>query len=77
MNSTKHSHYFKPCPFSQIDVYRVLQIFGVNDPCIQHAAKKLLVTGVRAGQKDADHDIQDAIDALERWKQMRREEHGL
>ncbi|WP_176767832.1 hypothetical protein [Nitrosospira sp. Nsp18] len=43
------------------------------DPCIQHAAKKLLVAGNR-GAKDVGKDIQEAIDTLERWKEMRVEE---
>jgi hypothetical protein len=71
--TTKHSHYHKPCPFPSIDVYRVLDLFGVTDPCIQHATKKLLVAGGR-GHKDIGRDVQDVIDSLERWKAMRAEE---
>ena len=69
----EHNHYFKPCPYDTLDVYRVISIFGVTDPCIQHALKKLLCSGVR-GHKDQSKDIQDAIDTLERWKQMREED---
>lgn len=69
----KHSHYFKPCPFSHVDVYRVLSMFGVTDPCLQHAVKKLLVAGGR-GHKDISRDVQDAIDTLTRWQEMRHEE---
>ena len=69
----KHSHYFKPSPFSHVDVYRVLKMFGVTDPCLQHAVKKLLVAGGR-GAKPIDKDIQEAIDTLQRWQQMRAEE---
>ena len=68
-----HNHYFKPCPYDTLDVYRVINIFGVSDPCIQHALKKLLCSGVR-GHKDQTKDIQDVIDTLERWKQMRNED---
>ena len=68
-----HNHYFKPCPYDTLDVYRVINIFGVFDPCIQHALKKLLCSGVR-GHKDQAKDIQDVIDTLERWKQMRKED---
>ena len=68
-----HNHYFKPCPYDTLDVYRVISIFGVSDPCIQHALKKLLCSGVR-GHKDQSKDIQDVIDTLERWKQMRKED---
>ena len=70
----KHSHYKKDVTgLDMIDVYRVLDLFGVTDPCIQHACKKLLVTGNR-GHKNTEHDIQDAIDTLERWKEMRAED---
>jgi hypothetical protein len=68
-----HNHYFKPCPFDHVDVYRVLSLFGVVDPCLQHATKKLLVAGGR-GHKDISRDVQDVIDSLERWKAMRAEE---
>ena len=68
-----HNHYFKPCPYDTLDVYRVISIFGVSDPCIQHALKKLLCSGVR-GYKDQSKDIQDVIDTLERWKKMREED---
>lgn len=70
----KHSHYFKPCPFDHVDVYRVLQLFAVTDPCLQHAVKKLLVAGGRGGGKDITRDIQEAIDTLTRWQAMRNEE---
>ena len=71
-----HNHYFKPCPYDTLDVYRVISIFGVSDPCIQHALKKLLCSGVR-GYKDQSKDIQDVIDTLERWKQMREEDDKI
>jgi len=69
----KHAHYFKPTPYEAVDVYRVLSLFAVTDPCLQHAIKKLLVAGGR-GHKDAAKDVQEAIDALERWQEMRKEE---
>lgn len=69
----KHSHYFRPCPFDQIDVYRILYMFEIMDPCIQHAIKKLLVAGGR-GSKDKARDVQDVIDTMTRWQAMRAEE---
>lgn len=69
----KHSHYFKPCPFSEVDVYRVLELFNVTNPAIAHALKKLLVAGGRGAGKDISTDIQEAIDTLERWKEMQHE----
>lgn len=69
----KHSHYFKKCGYDYVDVYRILKMFDVTDPCISHAAKKLLVSGGR-GFKDIEHDIQDVIDTLVRWQEMRKED---
>lgn len=70
----KHSHYFKDVSrLTTIDVYRVLELFAVTDPCLQHAIKKLLVAGNR-GVKNMDKDIQEAIDTLERWQGMRAED---
>lgn len=75
MSERKHSHYFKSVEGLQsIDVYRVLQLFSVADPCLQHAVKKLLVAGGRGGGKDISRDIQEAIDTLQRWQEMCEEE---
>lgn len=71
----KHSHYFKPCPFDKVDIYRLLTMYEVTDPCIQHAVKKLLLAGDR-GAKDEAKDVQEAIDTLLRWQEMRAEEAG-
>lgn len=71
----KHGHYFKPViGLTHIDVYRVLELFAVTDPCIQHAVKKLLVAGGRGAGKDITQDIQEAIDTLNRWLAMRVED---
>lgn len=71
-----HAHYFKRVPVgaTHIDVYRVLELFEVRDPCVQHAVKKLLAAGRRGAGKDMNKDIQEAIDSLERFKAMRKEE---
>lgn len=74
--TTKHSHYFKDCPYDKVDVYRILEIFDVTDPCIQHCVKKLLCAGGR-GHKDINLDINNVIDTLQRWKDMREEEKNL
>lgn len=71
-----HSHYFKPCPFAEVDVYRVLALFAVTDPCLQHAVKKLLVAGGRGAGKDISQDVKEAVDTLARWQEMRAEEVG-
>lgn len=71
----KHPHYFKPVPagVTHIDVYRVLEMFGVTDPALAHAAKKILVAGGR-GAKDQRKDIQEAIDTLQRKLEMMDED---
>jgi hypothetical protein len=71
-----YSHYFKKCGHEHVDVYRVLLMFEVTDPCIQHAVKKLLVCGNR-GHKDQHKDIVEAIVSLQRWIEMRTEEQPL
>ena len=71
----KHSHYHKDVSkLKMVDVYRVLALFNVTDPCIQHAVKKLLVAGGRGAGKDVSQDIQEAIDSLRRWQDMRLED---
>ena len=71
----KHPHYHKDVRHLEtIDVYRVLHLFNVTDPCIQHAVKKLLVAGGRGAGKDIAKDVQEAIDSLERFKEMRDED---
>lgn len=51
---TKHPHYHKDVSNLQtVDVYRVLALFNVTDPCIQHAVKKLLVAGGRGAEQSA------------------------
>lgn len=71
--SRKHNHYFKDVSnLNEIDVYAVLTLFEVHDPCIAHAAKKLLCTGNR-GHKDFETDVQDAIDSLVRWKELNKD----
>lgn len=73
ISKPKHSHYFKNVSHLEwVDAYRVADLFGVTDPCIQHALKKLLVTGNR-GYKDVATDVQDVIDTLGRWKEMQLE----
>ncbi len=73
-NERKHGHYYRDVSsLKTIDVYRVLELFGVTDQALGHAIKKLLVAGGR-GHKDIDKDIQEAIDTLHRWQEMRAED---
>ena len=68
----KHKHYYREWE-GQVDIYRVLKLFNVTDPAIQHAVKKLLCAGDR-GVKDQAKDYSEAIDSIERAIQMIEEE---
>ena len=69
------SHYFKDVSnLKHIDVYRVLILFGVTDPCLQHAIKKLLCAGNR-GVKDELKDVQEAIASLTRYLEIKTEDN--
>jgi len=71
----KHSHYYKNVEhLKTIDVYRVLDLFDVTDPCLAHALKKLLVAGGRGAGKDRNQDVCEAIDSCQRFLQMGRED---
>lgn len=68
------THYQKPVEHLKwIDVYRVLVLFGVTNPCLQHAIKKLLCAGQR-GVKDQKQDVQEAIASLLRYLEMQTED---
>ena len=70
----KHNHYFKDVRhLKEIDVYRVLDLFNVTDPCLAHAVKKLLVAGGRGAGKDQNQDVCEAVDSCQRFLQMGRE----
>lgn len=65
-----YSHYKKDVSHLKIiDVYRILKLFNVTDPCEQHAVIKILCAGVR-GDKSREEDIREAIDLLNRSLQM-------
>ncbi|QDP52406.1 MAG: hypothetical protein Unbinned96contig1001_23 [Prokaryotic dsDNA virus sp.] len=53
----------------EIDVYDVLDAFGVENPAVQHAIKKMLAAGNR-GYKDYQQDIDEAIQSLEGAKRF-------
>jgi hypothetical protein len=71
--SQKYPQYYKKVgDLTEIDVYAVHHLFDIQDPsgCIQHASKKLLLSGVRTGGKSALKDIKEARDTLTRWIQL-------
>ena len=62
----QHNHYFKDVSnLNEIDVYMVLKLFNVTDPCLQHIAKKALCAGQR-GHKDFTRDLKDILDTAKR-----------
>ncbi len=70
----EYKHYQKNVEHLKwIDVYRVLVLFGVTNPCLQHAIKKLLCAGQR-GIKDQKQDVQEAIASLVRYLEMQTED---
>ena len=74
MSEQKHNHYFKDVSnLKFIDVYRVLDLFGVSNPCLQHAIKKLLCAGQR-GVKDERRDVEEAVSSLVRCLEMQTED---
>ena len=71
--SVKYPKYYKSVAhLPEIDIYAVHHLFGINDPsgALQHASKKLLLSGVRTGGKSAYKDIEEARDTLTRWLQI-------
>lgn len=71
-----HEHYFKDVShLKTIDVYRVLDLFNVTNPCVQHAIKKLLCKGIR-GVKDERRDVEEAVSSLVRYLEMQTEDEN-
>jgi len=69
----KHQHYKKDVRnLDYIDVYRIIDLYELHDPCFQHALKKILVPGAR-GHKDLTKDINDIIDTMRRKLEMMSE----
>lgn len=69
----KYPQYYKAIgDQTEIDVYAVHFMFDIKDSsgCIQHASKKLLLSGVRTGGKSVYKDIKEARDTLTRWLQL-------
>lgn len=72
----RYPQYYKRVgDFEEVDVYAVHHLFQVQDPsgCVQHASKKLLLSGVRTGGKSQFKDIKEARDTLTRWLQLNPE----
>ena len=65
-----YPHYFKDVSgVDAIDLYHVARLYDIADPALFHAFKKIACAGKR-GAKDQAQDVQEAIDALKRWKEL-------
>lgn len=62
--------------YDKLDIYRILKLYEVSDPCLQHAIKKLLCAGKR-GVKNQTQDINEAILSLKRFLEMQGEDNGI
>lgn len=49
-----------------VDAYDILNAYKTNNPAIDHALKKMLVSGGRNGGKSRTQDIKEAIASLNR-----------
>lgn len=61
--------------YNKLDIYRILKLYEVSDPCLQHAIKNLLCAGKR-GVKNQIQDINEAILSLKRFVEMQGEDNG-
>ena len=74
--ANKYPKYYRNVSnLDHIDVYQVHKLFGIEDSsgAIQHASKKLLLSGVRTGNKTKYQVIKEARDTLNRWLEMNEE----
>lgn len=74
--SALYPKYYKDVTnLTELDVYQVHKLFVIQDPsgAIQHASKKLLLSGVRTGGKSQFDDIREARDTLNRWLELNKE----
>lgn len=55
-----------------LDPYRILDLYEITEAPRQHVIKKLLRCGKSI--KTTDQDIDECIEALVRWKQIRSED---
>lgn len=73
----KYPAYYKSVQdYDYIDAYAVHHLFAIQDNSgmLQHASKKLLLSGVRSGNKSKYKDIKEARDTLNRWLELNPED---
>ena len=75
MSALYPKYYKDVSSLTEVDVYRIHHLFNIEDPsgAIQHASKKLLLSGVRTGGKSKFDDIREARDTLNRWLEINQE----
>ena len=75
MSKLYPKYYKNVSDVEEVDVYHVHQIFNIQDPsgAIQHASKKLLLSGVRTGGKSFYDDVREARDTLNRWLEINQQ----
>lgn len=70
-NQRMYPKYFKSVVNdTHIDVYRVHQLFNLNNEMLCHASKKLLLAGERTGEKSLRKDVIEARDTLNRYLEL-------
>ena len=62
--------------YNKLDIYRILSLYDVTDPCLQHSIKKLLCAEKR-GVKNQTQDINEAMQSLKRFLEMQGEDNGI
>lgn len=71
----KYGKYFVDVEhLKKIDIYRLVELFPINDHALEHVVKKLLLGGVRTGGKSAYDEVVECRDTLNRWLEMREED---
>lgn len=74
-NSILYPKYFKDVSeITDMDVYELHELFQLHDysGCLHHASKKILLPGVRTGNKTRYQDIKEARDTLNRWLEINK-----
>jgi hypothetical protein len=66
-------HYYRTLPTRTVDIYRMLDAFGVADNAVAHAIKKLFAAGCR-GAKDKRKDLEEARNSITRQLEMMDED---
>lgn len=63
--TSEPNKYARQCKGVTIDVYDVINAWGVSNPALQHLIKKALQAGQR-GHKDRDEDLHDILASAKR-----------